>query len=143
MEKDRDNIFNDYKLRNSDNNTVNRIPVSGNEGSNKKYVVDTLDENLFPGFNETLENYLKVSVGHDVYNLIKYNKQEVLDTTIFKYLNHVGYTLQGWNIVCNDKNGNGKKTISSNHQKQALQFLIKELQIYLRSVTVFCLSRKC
>ena len=30
------------------------------------------------------------------------------DTTIFKYPNSGGYLLQNWNIICNDKNNNGK-----------------------------------
>ena len=59
-------------------------------------------------FNQTLQNYLKVSVGSDIYNLTKYNKIQLTDITIIKYPNSGGYLLQNWNIKCNDKNYNGK-----------------------------------
>ena len=34
-----------------------------------------------------LENFHKVSVGNDVYNLTKYDKIQITDTTINKYSN--------------------------------------------------------
>ena len=59
-------------------------------------------------FNQTLENDLKVSVGNDTYNLNKYDKIQITDTTIIKYPNTGGYLLQNWVIKWNDKNNNGK-----------------------------------
>ena len=59
-------------------------------------------------FNQTLQNYLKVSVGNDFYKLTKYDKIKINDTTIVKYRNTGGYLLQNWVIKCNDKNNNGK-----------------------------------
>ena len=35
-------------------------------------------------FNQTLQNYLKVSVGNDIYNLTKYDKIQLTDITIIK-----------------------------------------------------------
>ena len=60
-------------------------------------------------FNQTLQNYLKVSVGNDVYNLTKYDKLKLTDTTIIKYPNSGGYLLPSWRIFCNDRNNSGKK----------------------------------
>ena len=45
----------------------------------------------------------------------KYDKLQITDITIIKFLNVGGYLLQNWNIICNDKNNNG------------------EIQIFLRS----------
>ena len=66
--------FNDKKLTNIVSIIVNRNPNSDNELSNKKYVVDSIGEDTIVRFNQTLQNYLKVSVGNDTYNLTKYNK---------------------------------------------------------------------
>ena len=51
---------------------------------------------------------MKVSVGKDVYNLSKYDKKQITDTTIIKYSNTGGYLLQNWVINGNDKIINGK-----------------------------------
>ena len=108
VKNNRDDDLNDNKLRNSDSIKVKRNPNSDNELVNKKYLDDELDKNTIVRFNQTLENYLKVSVGNDIYNLNKYNKIQLTDTTIIKYPNNGGYLLQNWNIRCNDKNNNGK-----------------------------------
>ena len=76
--------------------------------SNKKYIDDQLDKNTVLRFNQTLQNYLKVSVGNTTYNLTKYNKIQLTDTTIIKYPNNGGYLLPYWRIFWNDKNNNGK-----------------------------------
>ena len=75
---------------------------------NEKYIDDKLDKNTILRFNQTLEICLKVSVGNDRYNLTKYNKIQITDTTIIKSPNNGGYLLQNWNMKCNDRNGNGK-----------------------------------
>ena len=93
-----------------DSITVNRNPTSDNEVSNKKYIDDELDKNTILRFNQTLQNYLKVSVGKDTYNLTKYDKIQITDTTIIKNGNAGGYLLPSWRILCNDKNKNGKIT---------------------------------
>ena len=103
-----DNDLNDKKLKNIDSITVNRNPTSVDEVSNKKYVDDSIGEGTILRFNQTLQNYLKVSVGNDTYNLNKYDKIQYTDTTIIKYPNTVDYLLQNWVIKCNDKNNNGK-----------------------------------
>ena len=102
------NDFNDNKITNLDSIQVNREPSSDNELANKKYVDDELNKKTIVRFNQTLQNYLKVSIGSDIYNLTKYNKIQLTDTTIIKYPNSGIYLLQNWNIRCNDKNNNGK-----------------------------------
>ena len=62
VKKNQDNDQNDKKLTNLDSITVNRNPTSDNEISNKKYFDDELDTNTVLRFNQTLQNYLKVSV---------------------------------------------------------------------------------
>ena len=86
--------------------TVNRDPSSDSQLSTKKYVDDQLDINTKVRFNETLENYLKVSLGNDTYKLTKDNKIQLTDNTINKTgINGLG-VLPNWNIICNDENGN-------------------------------------
>ena len=59
-------------------------------------------------FNQTLQNYLKVSVGNDTYNLTKYDKIQITDTTEMRYPNIGSDLLQKWNIKCNNKNNVSK-----------------------------------
>ena len=105
---DQDNEFDNYKLTNLDTVTVNRNPNLDIKLANKKYIDDELDKNTVLRFNQTLENYLKVSVGNDTYNLTKYDRIQITDTTNTKYPNTGGYLLQNWVIQCNDKNNTGK-----------------------------------
>ena len=108
VKNNEDNDFNDNRLLNLDSVVVNRNPTLDNELSNKKYIDDELDKNTIIRFNQTLSNYLKVTVGNDTYTSSKYNKKQLTDTTIIKYPNTGGYLLPGWRIFCNDKNNNGK-----------------------------------
>ena len=87
--------LNDNKLINLDSITINRDPTLDEEVSNKKYVDDHLDKNTFLRFNQTLQNYLKVSVGNDTYNLTKYDKRQIVDITEFIYPNSGGYNRIG------------------------------------------------
>ena len=66
VKNNQDNDINDNKLTNIDSITINRNPTSDNEVSNKKYIDVELDKNTIVRFNQTLENYLKVSVGNDI-----------------------------------------------------------------------------
>ena len=108
VKNNQDDDFNVNKITNIDSVTVNRNPSSDYELSNKKYIDDELDKNTIVRFNQTLSNYLKVSVGNDTYNLTKFDKIQLIDTTVIKYPNNGGYLLQNWNLRCNDKNNNGK-----------------------------------
>ena len=101
---DQDNQFDNNKLINLDGVTIKRNPGSDNEVSIKKYIDDSIKEATIVIFNKKLENYLKVSVGNDVYNLIKYDRIQITDTTLIKYPNTDGYFLQNWVLKCNDKN---------------------------------------
>ena len=101
---DQDNEFDNNKLTNLDSVTVNRNPNLDNELANKKYIDNELDKNTVLRFNQTLKNYLKVSVGKDTYNLTKYDKVQITDTTEMRYPKIGGDLLQKWNIKCNKKN---------------------------------------
>ena len=135
----RNNDLNDNKLTILGCITVNRNPISDNEIGNKKYIDDELDKNTIVRFNQTLRNYLKVSVGNDTYNLTKYDKLRITDTTILKPPNNGGYLSQNWVINCNDKNGNVNYQISSNQQKQAAQHVIVEQIACHRLVILLCM----
>ena len=63
---------------------VNRNPTVDNEVANKEDVEDSLGSGNKLRFIQTLENYLKVSVGNDTYNLTKYNKIQLTDATVMK-----------------------------------------------------------
>ena len=100
---DQDNEFDNNKLTNLDSIRVNRNPNLDNELANKKYIDDELYKNTVLRFNETLEKYLKVSVGNDTYNLTKYDEVQITDTTEIKFSNIRSDLLQKWNIKCNNK----------------------------------------
>ena len=69
----------------------------------KKHVDDSIGEGTLLRFNQTLQNYLKVSVGNSVYNLTKYNKIQITDTTEIIFPNIGSDLLLKWNIKCNNK----------------------------------------
>ena len=108
VKNNQDNDLKDKKLTNIDSVAVNRKPTSDNELANKKYSDDSIREDTIVRFNQTLESYLKVSVGNDTYNLTKYKKFQLSNTTVMKAGNIGGYLLPSWKIVCNDKNDSGK-----------------------------------
>ena len=108
VKNNQDNNFNDKKLINLDSITINRNPTLDNEVSNKKYIDDDLDKNTILRFNQTLSNYLKVSVGSDIYNLTKYEKNYITDLTEMRAPNNGLYLLQNWDILCKDRNNNSK-----------------------------------
>ena len=59
-------------------------------------------------FNQTLENYLNVSVGNDTYNLAKYKKINVTDKAEMRSPNNGQFLLQKWILKCVNKNYNAK-----------------------------------
>ena len=61
-------------------------------------------------FNQTVENYLKLSVGNDIYSFTKDDKIQITVTLIIKTGNTGVSVLPYWKIICNDKNNNGKIT---------------------------------
>ena len=110
VKNNQDNNFNDYKLTNIISITINNIPSDDNRVCNKKYVDDEIDKNTLVRFNQTLTNYLKVSVGNNIYHLSKYNKYYLTDITRMIAPNSALDLMQRWIIECNDKNNNGKIT---------------------------------
>ena len=79
MLKDQDKEFDNNKLTHLDSVLVNRNPSSDNELVNKKYLDGELDKNTVLRFNQTLQNYLKVSTGKDVYILTKIDEIQITD----------------------------------------------------------------
>ena len=77
VSNDQDNEFDKNKLNDLDSVAVNRNTGSDKEPSNSKYVDDSLGEGTIVRFNQTLENYLQVSVGNDTYNLTKCDKKKL------------------------------------------------------------------
>ena len=104
VKNSQDNDLNDNKLTNLDSIQVNRTPASDNELASKKYTDDSIGEGPLLRINQTLSNYLKVSVRNDTYNLTKYDKIQITDTTEMRYPNIGSDLLQKWNIKCNNKN---------------------------------------
>ena len=86
--------LNDNKLTNIDSITVNGNPSLVNELANKKYIDDEFDKNTLVRFNQTLQNYLKISVGSDTYNFTEYNKISITDVTEIKVPNSGSELLQ-------------------------------------------------
>ena len=62
--RDQDNEFNKNNKTNLDSITFNRDPNLDNKLSNKKSVDGSIVEGTLLRFNQTLENFLKVSVGN-------------------------------------------------------------------------------
>ena len=112
-------------LTNLDSFNLDRNPTLDNELACKQYIEYEMNKNAIVRFNQTLRNYLRVSVGKDVYNLTKYDKIQLTDITNIIFPNSGGYLLQQWNIKCRDKNNGGKvqnfirstKTISPSPDK--------------------------
>ena len=108
VKNNQDNDFNKNKLKNLDSITINRNPTLDNEVTNKKYIDDELEKNTIVRFSQTLSNYLKVSVGNDIYNLTKYQKNYITDLTEMRAPNNGLDLLQKWKIVCRDRHNNSK-----------------------------------
>ena len=85
VRNNKDNNFNDNKLTGINSITINNTPTEDNQVVNKKYIDEQLDKNTILRFNQTLTNYLKVSVGDNIYNLTKYNKILLTDVTEIKF----------------------------------------------------------
>ena len=123
VKNNQDNDLNDKKLIKLDSVKINREPNLDYEVANKKYVGDSIGggNNNVLKFNQTLENYLKVSVGNNTYNLTKYDKIQITDLTVMRVGNGGAVILPLWKIICNNKNNNGKisnfiKTTRTNSQ---------------------------
>ena len=87
VKSNQDNDQNVKNLTKLGSITVNGEPTSNNELANEKYIDDELDENTVLRFTQTLQDYLKVSVGNDTYNLAKYDKLQITDTRLIKFGN--------------------------------------------------------
>ena len=108
VKNNQDNDFNDNKLTNINSIIINNNPTDDNHVCNKKYIDEEIDKNTIVRFNQTLTNYLKISVGNDIYHLTKYNKYYLTDITSMISPNSGSYLLQRWLIESKDKNNNGK-----------------------------------
>ena len=87
VKNNHDKYLKDNNITNLYSMTIIRNPTWDNEVSNEKYIDDQSDKNTIVRFNQTLQNYLKVSVGNNSYNLAKYNKINITDVTEMRRLN--------------------------------------------------------
>ena len=87
VKNNQNNDLKDKKLTNLDSVVVNRDPSSDNELSRKNYIDNELDKNATLRFNQTLQIYLKVSLGNDTYNFTKNNKILLTDVLEIKVPN--------------------------------------------------------
>ena len=71
VKNNQDKDLNDIKLTNLDSITINRDPTSDNEVSNKRYINNEIDKNTIVRFNQTIQNYLQVSIGNSMYKVTK------------------------------------------------------------------------
>ena len=71
VKNNQDIDFNDNQLININSITTNNNPTDDNHISNKKYIDDELDKNTIVRFSQTVQNYLRIPVGNDIYNLTK------------------------------------------------------------------------
>ena len=94
-------------------NTIIELPTKSyvdslheeKERSRRDIGLDFHDESsTLVRFNQTLQNYLKVSVGNDTYKLTKYKKISITDVTEIKFPNSGDALLQNWKIYCKNKN---------------------------------------
>ena len=74
-----------------------------------KNIDDELNKNTILRFNRTLQNYIIVTIGNTDYDLTKYDRIQIRDTTNIKYFNNGGYLSQQWNMKCSDQNVAGKR----------------------------------
>ena len=101
--------------------------------------------NLIKTFLRSIQNtrnYLKKSVGNDVYNLTKDDILQITDTSTIKYPNFGGYIFQNWFMKHNDKKSARKMKKKYHQHKQTVRQVIREQQAYLRSVIVLCIVRQ-
>ena len=136
-----DNEFDNNKLTNLDSVSVIGNRNSDNELVNKKYLDDELDKNTVLRFNQTVENYLKVTVGNDTYNFNYYDKIQITDTTEIEFPNIDGDLLQKWNIKCNNKYNDSKVGNFIKQQKQTVLQVIQGRPLYLQLVQRLCISK--
>ena len=74
------------KVTKLDSVSVIRNPTTENELSLKKIVDDSIGEGSILGFNQSLKNYLKVSIRNTDYVPNKYDRTETTGTTLRKVL---------------------------------------------------------
>ena len=78
---------------------VFRNPNSDSELAIKKYVDDSKGGGNFLRFNQTLQNYLQVTVGNYTYNLTKHDKIQITHVTKNRYPNTGILFKKGHSIV--------------------------------------------
>ena len=142
VESNQNKNFNEKKVVNLDSISVNIALFSDNEVTNKKFIDDSLGGVNILRFRPTLQNYPKVSLGNDTYNLTEYDKIQTPKTTIIKTSNSGGYLLRQWNIKSNDKFNNGKIQNFLNQQKQTVQQETMVQLLYPQSVIILCIKRR-
>ena len=118
---------------------VNGNPSSDNALAKKNNLDDSLGGNNTLSFNQTLENCIRVSVGSDVYNLSKHDKNQIMVTTISKTGKIGTDILPYWKMVSNDENLGVKFRNFVDPTKRLRQQAIQDQLVYLLLVTILCI----
>ena len=67
-----------------------------------------MNKTCFFRADQTLQNYLKISVGKDDCNHTKYETEQIEDTTFFRTSNAGALFLPRWKLECNGKKIGGR-----------------------------------
>ena len=105
VRNNQNNDFNNNQLTIIKSISLNDLPIDDNNVCNKKYVDNLLQESTLLRINQRLQNYLKISIGEDIYNLSIYDKIQITDITEILYPNTGDSLLQKWKIDCLDRTG--------------------------------------
>ena len=103
-----ENSFIDKKSINLHSVIVNRSPSSDDQLTNKKIIDDSLSGDVLRlslRFNQTLESYLKVSVGNESYSLTKFVEIQIRDKTEIHFSNIRSNLLQKLIFEKTESNG--------------------------------------
>ena len=138
VKNNQDNDLNDNKLTKIKSITINNNPTDDNHVSSKNYIDDELDRKTILEFNQTLEKYLKVCVGNDLYNLTKYNKIQLTDVSTMKAGITGEYLLPTGKLFVTIKTTMVKYKTLKNQQKQTVQPVIREQRVSLLSEILLC-----
>ena len=104
VKNNQDNNFNNNIISNIQSIEINNDPTNNKHGINKKYLDDKLDNDTIIRLNDNSNNeYLKVQINNNFYNLQIHNKIQITDVTKILFPNTGHDLLPKWRIVCNNR----------------------------------------
>ena len=104
VKNNQNNNFNNNIISNIQSIEINNDPTNNKHGINKKYLDDKLDNDTIIRLNDNSHNeYLKVQINNNFYNLQIHNKIQITDVTKILFPNTGHDLLPKWRIVCNNR----------------------------------------